>query len=183
MKFTLIHAGEFLMGSEENDWEKPSHKVKITNPFFLGTYPVTQREWKAVMSDNPSRFKGDDLPVESVSWDDAQKFIKKLNAKEGTNQYRLPSEAEWEYACRANTTTRYSFGDDESRLGEYAWYAKNSDHKTHPVGQKKPNSWGLYDTRQCLGMGAGYLAHQLRGRTDGRQRVGRIWIEPGSSWR
>jgi len=145
MKFTLISAGEFYMGSEESVDEKPVHKVKINYPFYLGTYPVTQREWKAVVGDNPSYFKGDDLPVEQVSWDDVQKFIKKLNEKEGTDKYRLPSEAEWEYACRAGTTTRYSFGDDESKLGDYGWYDENSDNKTHPVGQKKPNPWGLYD--------------------------------------
>ena len=145
MKFTLIPVGEFNMGSEESDWEEPVHKVRINNPFYLGTYPVTQREWKAVMGDNPSDFKGDDLPVERVSWNKVQKFIKKLNEKEGTDKYRLPSEAEWEYACRAGTTTRYSFGDEESKLGGYAWYDKNSGDKTHPVGRKKPNPWGLYD--------------------------------------
>ncbi|HID19474.1 MAG TPA: formylglycine-generating enzyme family protein [Methanophagales archaeon] len=145
MKFTLITAGEFNMGSEESNEEKPVHKVKINNPFYLGTYHVTQREWKAVMDDNPSNFKGDDLPVELVSWDKVQEFIKKLNEKEGTAKYRLPSEAEWEYACRAGTTTRYSFGDSESELDGYAWYDKNSGNKTHPVGQKKPNPWGFYD--------------------------------------
>jgi formylglycine-generating enzyme required for sulfatase activity len=145
MKFTLIPAGEFNMGSEGIHDEKPVHKVKINNPFYLGTYPVTQREWKAVMWRNRSFFKGDDLPVEQVSWDDVQKFIKKLNEKEGTDKYRLPYEAEWEYACRAGTTTRYSFGDSESELDDYAWYAKNSEDKTHPVGQKKANPWGLYD--------------------------------------
>jgi formylglycine-generating enzyme required for sulfatase activity len=145
MKFNLIQAGEFYMGSEEFDDEEHVHKVRINNPFYLGTYPVTQREWKAVMGDNPSNFKGDDLPVEQVSWDDVQVFIKKLNEKEGTDKYRLPSEAEWEYACRAGTTTKYSFGDSEKKLGGYAWYDKNSDDKTHPVGQKKPNPWGLYD--------------------------------------
>ena len=156
LKFTLIPAGEFYMGSEEYDEEKHVHKVRINNPFYLGTYPVTQREWKAVMRRNPSDFKGDDLPVEVVSWDNVQKFIKKLNEKEGTGKYRLPSEAEWEYACRAGTTTRYLFGDDESELGDYAWYGENSDGKTHPVGQKEHNPWGLYDiARQCLRMGAG----------------------------
>jgi formylglycine-generating enzyme required for sulfatase activity len=117
----------------------------VNNPFYLGTYPVTQREWEAVMGDRPSDFKGDDLPVEQVSWDDVQKFIKKLNEKEGTDKYRLPSEAEWEYAYRAGTTTRYSFGDSESKLGDYAWYRDNSGEKTHPAGQKESNSWGLYD--------------------------------------
>ncbi|MGB7000853.1 MAG: SUMF1/EgtB/PvdO family nonheme iron enzyme [Halobacteriota archaeon] len=145
MKFSLIPAGKFYMGSEEFDDEKPVHKEKVNNPFYLGTYPVTQAEWKAVMGDKPSAFKGDNRPVEQVSWDDVQGFIKKLNEKEGTDKYRLPSEAEWEYACRAGTTTRYSFGDDESELDDYAWYDENSDTETHPVGHKKPNPWGLYD--------------------------------------
>ena len=146
MKFTLIPAGEFMMGSIDGyDDEKPAHKVKIANPFYLGTYPVTQAEWGVVMGDSHSRVKGDDLPVETVSWDDVQEFIRKLNEKEGTDRYRLPSEAEWEYACRAGTTTAYSFGDDESRLDDYAWYNDNSDDKTHPVGKKKPNPYGLYD--------------------------------------
>jgi formylglycine-generating enzyme required for sulfatase activity len=145
MKFALMSAGEFMMGSEEYDAEKPVHNVKIGKPFYLGVYPVTQGEWKAVMGDNPSEFKGDDLPVESVSWHDAQEFINKLNEKERTNKYRLPSEAEWEYAAHAGTTTRYFFGDDESNLGEYAWYRENSGGKTHPVGQMKSNPWGLYD--------------------------------------
>ena len=146
MKFTYVPAGEFMMGSEEGrDNEQPVHKVTIKKPFYLGTYPVTQREWKAVMGNNPSHFKGDDLPVENVSWYDVQEFIKKLSEKEGGNKYRLPSEAEWEYACRSGTTTSYSFGDDESKLGDYAWYGDNSGRKTHNVGQKKPNPWGMYD--------------------------------------
>ena len=97
------------------------------------------------MGDNPSYFKGDDLPVDSVSWGDIQEFIKKLNEKENTTKYRLPSEAEWEYAARADTTTRYSFGDDNSKLGEYAWYYENSGGKTHSVGKKRATLWGLYD--------------------------------------
>jgi formylglycine-generating enzyme required for sulfatase activity len=151
MEFVLIPGGEFEMGSppdEEARFEEegPVHHVNIGKAFYMGRYEVTQQQWRAIMSDNPSYFTGDDdLPVEQVSWDDVQEFIKKLNEKEGTDKYRLPSEAEWEYACRAGTATRYSLGDDESKLGDYAWYADNSDWKTHPVGQKKPNPWGLYD--------------------------------------
>ena len=148
MKFTHIPAGVFMMGSkefQEIDEEKPVHQVKIDKPFYLGTYPVTQREWKAIMGNNPSDFEGDDLPVEQVSWDDVQEFIKQFNENEGTDKYRLPSEAEWEYAARAGTTTRYCFGNDESKLDDYAWYDENSDRKTHPVGKKKSNDWGLYD--------------------------------------
>jgi formylglycine-generating enzyme required for sulfatase activity len=145
MKFVLIPAGEFEMGSEEALTEQPVHRVKIPNPFYLGIYPVTQREWKALMGTDPAYFKGEDRPVESVSWNDVQEFIKILNAREGTATYRLPTEAEWECACRAGTATRYSFGESVSNLGEYAWYSANSDAQTHPVGQKKPNHWGLHD--------------------------------------
>ncbi|MDQ1252616.1 MAG: hypothetical protein QG646_1738 [Euryarchaeota archaeon] len=150
MKFVLIPAGKFTMGSplEEQgryDDEGPAHQVTIKNSFYMGKYPVTQKEWKEVMENNPSNFKGTYRPVECVSWEDVQEFVKKLNEKESTDKYRLPSEAEWEYSCRAGTQTRYSFGDDKSKLNEYAWYGNNSGSETHPVGYKKPNSWGLYD--------------------------------------
>ncbi|MCD4780963.1 MAG: SUMF1/EgtB/PvdO family nonheme iron enzyme, partial [Candidatus Omnitrophica bacterium] len=145
IKFVHIKNGEFMMGSKESEDEQPIHNVTIDRPFYFGIFPVTQREWKAIMGDNPSQFKGDDLPVENVSWNDVQEFIKKLNKKGNTHKYRLPSEAEWEYAARAGTTTRYSFGDDDSKLEEYAWYSENSGNKTHPVGKKGANPWGLYD--------------------------------------
>jgi len=139
--------------------EGPTHEVIFKNPFFIGKYPVTQKQWEKVMGNNPSRFKGEDRPVEMVSWIGVHKFVEKLNEKESTDKYRLPSESEWEYACRAGTQTRYHFSNDESKLGEYAWYSgydtyeeweKNKDKilkecETHPVGQKKPNPWGLYD--------------------------------------
>ncbi|WP_321416497.1 SUMF1/EgtB/PvdO family nonheme iron enzyme [uncultured Methanomethylovorans sp.] len=146
MEFVLIPAGEFMMGSTDGyDNEKPVQKITIGQSYYLGKYEVTQEQWGEVMGDTPSYYKGDNCPMESVSWGDVQEFVKKLNAKEGTGSYRLPSEAEWEYACRAGTTTRYSFGDSDSKLGDYAWYNDNSGDKTHPVGQKKPNPWGLYD--------------------------------------
>ncbi|MFH0904892.1 MAG: SUMF1/EgtB/PvdO family nonheme iron enzyme [Methanobacteriota archaeon] len=150
MEFVLIPAGEFDMGSpagekDRGSDEDPIHRVKISNAFYMGKYEVIQKQWREVMGSNPSYFKGDNLPVEQVSWNDAQEFIKKLNEKEGVNKYRLPSEAEWEYAARAGATTRYSFGDDESKLGGYAWYFSNSGSKTHEFGQKNPNPWGLYD--------------------------------------
>ncbi len=157
MEFMKVPAGEFKMGSPSDesgrdDDEGPVHKVTIEDPYYLGIYEVTQEQWSEVMGSNPSKFKGDDLPVEKVSWNDVQEFIEKLNEKEGTNKYRLPSEAEWEYACRAGTTTGYYFGDDELKLKDYAWYRDNSkgflglkSAATHPVGQKKPNPWGLYD--------------------------------------
>jgi len=150
MEFVLIPAGEFDMGSPSTEKsrysnEGPIHYVSISKAFYLGKYEVTQEQWCEVMGTNPPYFKGDDLPVETVSWNDAQNFVKKLNEKEVTEKYRLPSEAEWEYAARAGTTTRYSFGNDDSDLGDYAWYDSNSGSKTHSVGQKKPNPWGLYD--------------------------------------
>ena len=217
LDLVLIPAGEFLMGSPDSDHdavgdERPRHRVRITRPFYLGKYLVTQEQWQALMGKNPSDIKGPKDPVENVSWEDCQEFCKKLNEKfprphpgplpegegkpqfprphpsplpegEGKSQFprphpgplltmlrtvpgegksqpgrpqpslppkseglfRLPSEAQWEYACRAGSNTRYCFGDAESGLGEYAWYVDNSGGKTHPVGTKKPNAWGLYD--------------------------------------
>jgi formylglycine-generating enzyme required for sulfatase activity len=113
--------------------------------YYLGKYPVTQEQWEAVMGSNPSFFKGGSRPVKNVSWFDAQIFIQKLNQLSGKQNYRLPTEEEWEYACRAGSTSKYYFGDDASQLGEYAWYLGNSGQTIHPVGQKKPNAWGLYD--------------------------------------
>ena len=145
MILKLIPAGKFLMGSKEESKTQPVHEVKISKPFYIGIYPVTQREWHSVMDSNPSNFNGDTLPVEKVSWIDCQEFIKKLNAKEETSKYRLPTEAEWEYACRAGSTTEYYFGNDEKLLTDYAWFKENSYESTHQVGLKKPNKWGLFD--------------------------------------
>jgi len=150
MEFVPIPAGEFDMGSPSsevgrNDNEGPVHHVTISEDFYMGKYEVTQEQWQKVMGSNPSYFKGDDLPVEQISWNEIQDFIRKLNERESSVKYRLPSEAEWEYAARAGTTTRYSFGDDESDLGDYVWYNDNSGEETHPVGLKQPNPWGLYD--------------------------------------
>ena len=127
------------------DWEYPQRAVHISRPFLLGKYPVTQAQWQAVMGDNPSRVRGADLPVDRVSWFDAQAFIRKLNQREGHNRYRLPTEAEWEYACRAGTTGVFCCGDDVSALGDHAWYDANSGGGPHPVGRRKPNAWGLCD--------------------------------------
>ncbi len=149
MKLVLIPAGQFQMGSPESDleaydYEKPQHTVRITKPFYLGVTEVTQAQYERVMETNPSTFKGADLPVETVSWEDAVEFCRKLSAKEGRT-YRLPTEAEWEYACRAGSQTKWCFGNNASEVGEYAWYLDNADMKTHPVGLKKANAWGLYD--------------------------------------
>jgi hypothetical protein len=112
--------------------------VGIEQAFWCGKYLVTQEQWYGVMGSNPSYFEGDKLPVEEISWEECQKFCEKTG-------YQLLSDAQWEYACRAGTTTRYCFGDDETKLGDYAWYSKNSRGKTHPVGNKKANAFELYD--------------------------------------
>jgi formylglycine-generating enzyme required for sulfatase activity len=137
----LVPQGSFMMGSTNGDAnEQPVHRVTIAAPFYLGKYEVTQAQWTAVMGSNPSENKGAENPVEQVSWDDAQEFIRKLNALNDGFEYRLPTEAEWEYACRAGTS-----GDFAGDLEALGWYESNSRGSTHPVGQKKPNAFGLYD--------------------------------------
>ncbi len=143
--------GTFLMSSPPDEAERrddeTQHEVTLTKRFWIGKYPVTQAQWKAVMKNNPSRFKGTFLlegnprhPVEQVRWHDAAEFCRSISSAQWT--YRLPTEAEWEYACRAGTTGQFNaFG----ATADLAWISKNSDKKTHPVGQKKPNAWGLYD--------------------------------------
>jgi formylglycine-generating enzyme required for sulfatase activity len=151
IEFVLIPAGEFLMGSDRekdpatHDAETPQHPVRISKPFYLGTYEVTLAEWDAVMGNNPPNPEGGGIPVIFVSWGDAQEFVTRLNEKEGHTRYRLPTEAEWEYAARAGSTGAYSFGDDADSFDRYAWYTGNSGGKAHPVGQKEANAWGLYD--------------------------------------
>jgi formylglycine-generating enzyme required for sulfatase activity len=147
MELVLIRAGEFQMGAPDGDKdEQPVHTVRISKPFYLGKYEVTQAQWQAVMVNNPSRFTGDPArPVENVSWDDVQEFIRQLNTKVSGVTYRLPTEAEWEYTARAGTTTAYSFGNDKGQLGQYAWCGDTGGSQTHPVGKLKPNAWGLYD--------------------------------------
>ncbi|NEZ65750.1 formylglycine-generating enzyme family protein [Leptolyngbyaceae cyanobacterium CCMR0082] len=143
LELVLVPGGKFLMGSperEEDDNDSPQHKVTISE-FWMGKYPVTQAQYKAVTGKSPSRFKGDNLPVEQVDWCDAVEFCKRLSKKTGKS-YRLLSEAEWEYACRAGTTTRYCFGDD---LTEEQANFNGNIGKTSPVGTYPPNAFGLYD--------------------------------------
>jgi formylglycine-generating enzyme required for sulfatase activity len=154
MLLVPIPAGEFPMGSPDGgSSERPQHLVKITKPFYLGLYEVTQQQYEKVKGGRPWQGKlfvkeGADYPAVYVSHDDAVEFCRRLSEQEGV-EYRLPTEAEWEYACRAGTTTAYSFGDNEAKLGQYAWYEKNAgdigEEYAHRVGQKLPNPWGLYD--------------------------------------
>ena len=134
--------GHFRMGSATGDPnEMPVHEVTLAKSFWMGKYPVTQKQWQAVMDFNPSKFEGPDAPVENVSWNACESFLKHLNEKQSDWTFRLPTEAEWEYACKAGSTgMRYS-----GTLNDIAWYKDNSGGRTHPVGQKQPNAWGLHD--------------------------------------
>ena len=160
IEMVLIPAGEFVMGDDSGaDDERPAHKVRL-RAFYMDTREVTQASFQALMGRNPSRFKDPNRPVERVSWVMAVRYCNMRSLREGlqpcydpqtlecdfsANGYRLPTEAEWEYACRAGTTTAYWFGNDSARLGDYAWFKANAGGTTHPVGQKTPNPWGLYD--------------------------------------
>ena len=157
MKFRLIPPGIFLMGSPESEANRRSdelqHEVRITSPYYLGSTVVTQGQWISVMGTTPWKAskcvrEGDTYPATHVSWEDAQEFINELNASEG-DLYRLPTEAEWEYACRAGSLSAFCFGDDIETLFEYGWFRKNAvnigEKYAHQIGEKKPNSFGLYD--------------------------------------
>jgi formylglycine-generating enzyme required for sulfatase activity len=148
MRFVLIPSGRFLMGEEGADMnevfgESPVHEVIISQPFYLGMTEVTQREFEQILMSN-SEFIDPDRPVERISWHDVQRFIDLLNEREPDRLYRLPTEAEWEYAARAGSTTPFFFGDDPAELSRYAWCDRNSS-QTQPVALKAPNPWGLYD--------------------------------------
>jgi len=158
MEFVYINPGTFMMGSPTNesgrDSNEKQHRITLTKGFYMGVTEVTLGQWTEVMGNYPSYFRnyGVDCPVEQISWNDVQTFIRKLNRKEGTNRYRLPKEAEWEYAARAGSTTALANGeitgkicDYDSNLDAMGWYCGNSDRRTHRVAGKKPNKWGLYD--------------------------------------
>ena len=148
MKFKLIPAGSFTMGSPDDEEDRfddqgPLRTVEIEKPFFMGIYEVTQDDYEEVMDENPSKFSGGSLPVDNVSWGDAVTFCEKLTESDTEYSYRLPTEAEWEYACRAGTSTPFYWGD--TWMDEYCWCLENAGNISHKVGRKKPNPWGLYD--------------------------------------
>ncbi len=192
MVFRLIPAGGFDMGSPGGRnaprFTAPVHRVEIGRPFWMGVYEVTQEQWGKVMGSRPAKFRGDPrLPVERVSPVQAAEFIKRLNAREGTTAYRLPTEAEWEYACRAGTRDPWSFGSRPEQLGRFAWWISNSGLKTHPVGLLEPNPWDLFDMHGNVAelcsdwFDQGYYAQSPgkdpQGPDRGTHRVGR-----GGSW-
>jgi formylglycine-generating enzyme required for sulfatase activity len=201
MKLVLIPAGEFLMGSpatEEGRYsDEQQHRVRITKPYYLGATEVTQTQYEAVMRENLSDFKGPQRPVETVSWDDAASFCDRLSAlqaeKVAGRTYRLPTEAEWEYASRAGSTARYAYGDDAAALGDHAWFVDNSSETTHPVGEKQPNAWGLYDMHgnvwewcaDWYGEYTNSLVDDPTGPATGSERVhrGGCWLDPATDCR
>ncbi len=193
MKLVLIHAGSFTMGAPIEEVgrrdNESSHEVTISKSYYLGAYEVTQGQYEKVMGGNPSEFKGSQLPVETVSWDDAISFCQKLSAiqdeKAAGREYRLPTEAEWEYACRATSTTSFCFGDSSESYEEYAWFDEGLGSETHPIGEKAANRWGLYDMHGnvwewCQDWYGEYptgAATDPKGPNEGSRRVSR-----GGSW-
>jgi formylglycine-generating enzyme required for sulfatase activity len=211
------HAAALARYKNSYESEKPAHQVTLTTPYYIGKHEVTQQQYQQVTGANPSQFKGQNLPVETVSWNDATEFCKRLSplprgergrgegelsappsgAKAPPSPHggegivvRLPTDAEWEYACRAGTTTTYNTGDKDADLDKAAWYFTNSKNTTHPVGQKTPNAWGVYDMHGnvwewCEDWHAPYTAGAVvdpRGPTEGQYRVlrGGAWINgPG----
>lgn len=195
IEMVAIPAGSFLMGTSTEDIEKvlgletwftrsevakwlrtemPQHRVTIPE-FYMSRTPITQEQWQAVMQTNPSHFSALRRPVESISWWDAVEFCDRLS--EMTNKcYRLSTEAEWEYACRANTRTLYNFGNSKQPLRDYAWYTWNSRHQTQPVGQKKPNAWGLQDMH---GLVWEWCEDDWHENYNGAPNDGSAWIEDG----
>ena len=196
MEFVYVPGGCFQMGiNNGEDRAKPMHQVCLEG-FWMGRYEVTQAQWETVMGNNPASFKGANRPIESITWKDTQEFLRKLNAHRnsrsledsGSLEFRLPSEAQWEYAARAGSQTAYSFGDNESVLGEYAWYRANSGDETHPVGQKKPNDFGLYDLHGnvwewCADTWFGnYVVAPNDGSARGSLDDGKAKVVRGGSW-
>jgi formylglycine-generating enzyme required for sulfatase activity len=205
IEMVAIPAGEFVMGDDAGEAdERPARRVRI-GAFLIDRFEVTQKAYEGLVGRNPSKFKGRDRPVERVSWRAAAMYCNLRSLREGlapcydpdtlacdfdANGYRLPTEAEWEYACRAGTGGRYSFGDDPARLGEHAWFAGNARKATQPVGQKRPNPWSLHDVHGNVAEwcndyyaerpagGAADAAVDPRGPKAGTERVLR-----GGSWR
>ncbi len=181
-----------MMGSPEGRnaprFTHPVHRVVLSRPFWLGIHEVTQGQWRKVMGSRPSKFRGDPRrPVERVSWVQVREFIRRLNAKEGAAVYRLPTEAEWEYACRAGTTTAWSFGPRPEPLSRFAWWIADSGLRTHPVGLLEPNPWGLFDMHGNVGeLCSDRFGREYYGRSPARDPRGpdrgAFRVSRGGSW-
>ena len=150
IEMALVPVGQFTMGGDQvaeqaDENETPRHRVIFDTPFYIGRVTVTQSQWHAIMQTDPSHFRDPRRPVETVSHHDACLFIKRLNQKEATRAYQLPTEAQWEYAARAGSQSAYCYGPEKIKLTQFAWHKKNSGNETHPVGLLSPNEWGLHD--------------------------------------
>jgi formylglycine-generating enzyme required for sulfatase activity len=188
-EMVVVPAGEFWMGSKDGegyDSERPRHKVTIPKPFAVGCYAVTFDEWDAAVAAGGVTYKPSDQgwgrgrrPVINVNWNDAHAYIEWLSSKTG-KRYRLLSETEWEYCCRAGTPPPYSFGGKESDLDRYAWYSANSGYKTHPVGEKLPNEWGLHDMHGNVWE---WCEDWWHGDYHNAPGDGSAWTTPGSGYR
>jgi len=190
MAFILIPAGTFRMGSPKNEEgrkknESPQRAVRLHRAFYLGKYEVTQSQWRAVMGTSPAGFHGDILPVENVSWDEAMAFAEELTrlVKErnsGKTRFFLPSEAQWEFACRAETTGPYSFEGGEKKLRRAGWFRENAAQKSRPVGGLGPNPWGLYDMHGNVWEWCADPVHETY---QGAPSDARVWQEGGDETR
>ena len=178
-----VSGGTFIMGGDESSDQTPTHSVTLSS-YYICKYEVTQALWRAVMGSNPSKFKGDNLPVEQVSWNDCQTFINRLNSYTGRN-FRLPTEAEWEFAARGgNYSRRYKYSGS-NYIGDVAWYTDNSGNRTHPVGTKQANELGLYDMsgnvwEWCSDRYGSYSSYSQSNPTGATSGFGRV--ERGGNW-
>jgi formylglycine-generating enzyme required for sulfatase activity len=186
LEFILVPRGSFLMGGEGWFEPGPRHRVVFDRPLYVAKYPVTQAQWLAVMEENPSYFKdsGPEAPVDSVSWDDAKYFVSEMNswtelpgAAAEAFEFRLPSESEWEYMCRAGSESLYHSGDEEEDLEKVGWFWRNSNTRTHPVGRLTPNEWGLYDMHGNVWEWCEDAWHDSY---EGAPSDGSAWVEGGS---
>jgi len=200
VEMVLLPAGSFRMGSNAGKDEGPVHEVRL-DAFWIDRYEVTQAQYEKLMGTNPSKFKGPDRPVDMISWTDAAAYCNARSEAEGlepcyredatcnfaANGYRLPTEAEWEYACRAGSTADYCFGNDPRMLADYAWFKENSGGETHPVGRKKPNAWGIYDmhgnvAEWCNDIYAAEYYASSPGRNPRGPEQGQMYVVRGGSW-
>ncbi len=188
LDLVIVPAGQFTIGSpageKDRDSDEDQRTVTIGKPFWMGKCEVTQEQWQALMGNNPARFTGTKNPVEQVSWDDCRGFVTRLNEKVPRGGFRLPTEAEWEWACRAGAATQFCFGDSDAGLGDYAWYTDNSRARTHPVGEKKPNAWGLYDMHGSVWewCASPYADSYDGSESKGEDASARLRVLRGGSW-